>query len=105
MDTLGYYIRGPHFAFNSIVYFFYIIYAAWIAIWAGTKERDAEKKKNCLFIGSFMLLPALGTVIQVKFYGLSLIFPFVILSLLMVYLNVQQRQMAEQNQRVAEKEK
>lgn len=67
-------------------------------------KKEPEEQRNCLYISLFMILPICGIIFQMVIYGISLIWPFTALSILMVYLNIQQRQLTAQKLHSAEQE-
>lgn len=105
VDAQNVYHRGRLFLPLGLVYLFYIVYSAGIALRSCFREPDPARRKQSRYIAVFMVLPVLGAVLQNRYYGVSLVWPFSALSLLMVYLNVQQRHMTAQRIRSIEQER
>lgn len=86
------YMRGDYFDFHSAIYYIYLAVAITVALRACLTAKDKVSRRRCGYIAGFMVLPFIGTLLQLSIfgYGLSLIWPFTALSMLMVYINVQQ---------------
>ncbi|MDO5111626.1 MAG: histidine kinase [Clostridia bacterium] len=98
VDADNLYQRGVYFDFHSAIYYVYLGVALLIALRACFTAKDKVRRRRCGYIAGFMILPFIGTLLQLSIYGygLSLIWPFAALSLLMVYINVQQEQIQAQ---------
>ena len=79
------YQRGGLFWLLLLIVLFYLLYA-FIYTVANRKKID---KTIYLSLLAFALPPIIGGVIQVLFYGLSLVWPCVALSLLIIYIYIQ----------------
>lgn len=85
IDSNNIYHRGPlYFLASSFV--IGLILAAFILI---IKNRKRIKKKHYFSLIFFAIPPSLSIALQIIFYGLSLILNSVVLSLLIVFLNIQ----------------
>ncbi len=98
------YTHGALYPHILIVFYVYGIYACIITMKAFFSAKDAEQKKNCLWMSGFMALPCAFSVVRVFTYGISLISPIYALSLLMVYLNVHQQRMIQERNKVAQRD-
>ena len=92
LDENNYYVRGNLFYLHTGVTMFYVMGASvWALIRCG-KEKQEERRDEIRSLAYFAVLPICGGLIQVAFYGLELLLPFTAASLLMVYINIQQKQ-------------
>lgn len=92
IDEQNHYVRGSGFLIHTAVSMGYIGVASARALYQSRKEKQTERRSECRWLSYFVILPVVGGVLQVLFYGLELLLPFTAASLLMVYINVQQRQ-------------
>lgn len=92
IDEQNNYVRGNGFLIHSAISMGYIFVASARALYQCSKEKQAERQSECRWLAYFVILPVVGGILQVIFYGLELLLPFTAASLLMVYINVQQRQ-------------
>lgn len=91
-DENNYYVRGSLFLMHTAVTMFYVVCASvWALVRCG-KETQEDRRNEFRWLACFAILPVFGGVLQVLFYGLELLLPFTVASLLMVYINVQQKQ-------------
>lgn len=87
IDGANIYHRGPLFLLGPILTVFILI-LAFILIFLNRKKIE----KQYYFALLFFSLPPLGAlVLQVKFYGLSLMLNALVISILIVFLNIQNR--------------
>lgn len=83
------YVRGPLFAYLLGIPFGYISFASVLAIYQYRKEIYESRKKECLLMASFPILPLMGATIQALYFGLSLYVPCLTLAFVLIYLNQQ----------------
>lgn len=88
-DNANSYHRGQYFLLMPALSFTYIIYSMINLMKNRSRISDQYFK---VFI-SFALPPIIGTVIQVLFYGLSLIWLGMTLSVFIIFINIQNQQM------------
>ncbi|HWT74452.1 MAG TPA: GGDEF domain-containing protein [Mobilitalea sp.] len=89
IDRNNVYHRGHYFLLVAILSFLYVIHTTSYVI----KNR---KKINRRFFISFLLIevpPIIGAVLQLTFYGISLIWVGMTLSVLIIFINIQNEQM------------
>ena len=96
------YERGLLYKYNLIPYFLYIFGAVAVSVVAYFKSSDVMRKRQHLLLVAYMILPICGTLMQAFIYGVSLLWPLTVLSLMMIYLNVQQQSIAENRIAAAE---
>ena len=89
IDAAGSYRHGPLFqAFAAASY----IYFAFSFAYAIARRRKVDARTFTGLI-VFPLLPAIAGLFQMRYYGLVLIWPAMVLSLLVLYVNIQQRKL------------
>lgn len=86
------YVRGELFAVHIVVALIYVLGAAFLALNRCRKETLQERRKEFLCLAGFVILPLCGGILEVIFYGLQLMLPLTAASLLMIYVDVQQRE-------------
>ncbi len=89
IDQNNVYHRGPLFEFYLLLVFSYLIFAFGLII----ANRNTIGKQHFWPLVLFPLPPIIGAFIQVKIYGLALIWSGVTLSLLIIFIYVQNRQL------------
>lgn len=89
VDAKNYYHRGEFFWVFTILFYSYFIYALIFII----VNRKKTERKIFVSLLTFPLLPLVGSLVQVVFFGYSLIWPCVALSLVMLYINIQKNQL------------
>ncbi|MDO5573506.1 MAG: histidine kinase [bacterium] len=105
IDEQNIYSRGNLYVYNLIPFYFYILGALFFAAAGFYKEKDDEQRRQSASLVVYMFLPIVGTILESFYYGISWIWPFTTLCLLMVYMNVQQQMMSRQRFSIIEKEK
>ncbi|MDD3174714.1 MAG: diguanylate cyclase [Herbinix sp.] len=84
-DSENIYHRGPIFLLPVAFIFVLIVFAYFLII----KNRKMIDKKHCITLAFFVVPPCTGIVLQVVFYGISIILNCLVFSLLLVFLNIQ----------------
>lgn len=92
IDEHNQYCRGKLYLLHTIVTVGYVGVATCLAFFAGLKEESEERRKECRWMVYFAMLPLVGGILQMLNYGLDLVLSFTTASVLMVYINVQQKQ-------------
>ena len=85
IDPGNVYHRGPFFVI-SVLFTVALIFAAFVLI---TVNRKKIEKKHYSTIAFFAIPPMVGIFLQILLYGWSLMLNSLVLSLLMVFLNIQ----------------
>ncbi len=85
MDKSNIYHRGPWFPLLVIMSYSYFLYTFVIVL----RNRNKIIKSYYLPLALFILPPLIGGILQAYFYGLSLIWSSLTISLLIVYLYIQ----------------
>lgn len=95
LDEANYYHRGVLSALMSIIVLFYVLTITAAALVQCRKEILVDRKKSLLTIAFFTVPPILGGLLQVVFYGLSLVWPCVVISSLLLLLNKQSQAISQ----------
>lgn len=88
------YQRGPYMPIVTLVCFGYYIYTI-LQVLSRTVDAHTEEEKDVYrYLVIFPLLPFFASLIQTVYYGLPLIWPATAISLLMIFVNIQNRQIS-----------
>jgi diguanylate cyclase (GGDEF)-like protein len=90
IDAGNVYQRGPLFPLYVIVMFSYFAFTVACVI---VRHASIDRRSFISFI-LVPFLPACSGVIQLLVYGLNVIWPSIVVSLLLIYVNVQQRKLS-----------
>lgn len=94
LDESNVYVRGPLFFLPSIVAFIYFVYASILALSKISKSTLESEKRQCRLMVAFALPFVVGTIVQTLFYGVSLVGICAVISLLVIFVNIQNRQIS-----------
>lgn len=94
IDGGNVYQRGELFAIQMVVPFGYIVAAALWALRLAYRERSRQQRKEYLALSSFVIFPLLGGLLQLAVYGISLAWPCTALSLMLVYVSMQNQRIS-----------
>jgi diguanylate cyclase (GGDEF)-like protein len=90
LDAAGVYRHGPLFQVFAAASYVYLAFSfAFVAA-----RRKAVDDRTLAGLLIFPLLPAVAGLLQMRYYGLVLIWPSIVLSLLVIYVNIQQRKLS-----------
>ncbi len=89
LDENNVYHRGPLFLVMAAIAFFYLLFT-WILTVA---KRKNIPKQDFVPIAVFMIPVIIGGVIQTLFYGVSLIWVCTTISILIIFINIQNTQL------------
>jgi diguanylate cyclase (GGDEF)-like protein len=89
IDGANVYHRGSLFYLMVAISFFYLVYAFVLII----KKHKIIPKRDFLPLLSFAIPPSIGAVIQAFVFGFSIVWPCVTISILIVYINIQNEQL------------
>lgn len=87
IDLTNTYERGRFFILNFGINYAYFIYSIYLIL----RFSKLIKKKDVIPLLLFPILPFLGSVIQIFFYGVLLIWPMGALSLMIIFIFIQSR--------------
>ncbi len=87
IDKGNIYHRGPLFICLVINCIFLTAFSIFLVL----ANRRKIEEKYLFFLIFFTIPPIIGTILQTFFYGISLVINFVVLSLLIIFLNMQNR--------------
>jgi len=85
IDTNNNYARGPLFALIPAASFIYLALGYFIII----RYRKNLEKRHFVALLGFVLPPTIGGAVQTMFYGVSLLWPSMTVSILIIYLAIQ----------------
>lgn len=92
VDTNNIYHRGKFFLLPVMMAFSYLLLSSYMALHKAHKTKIESEKSQLYLMASFILPPLVGGILQALFYGLSLIWVNVVISLLMIFVNIQNQQ-------------
>jgi len=87
IDLTNTYIRGNLYLLNFGISYVYLMYSIYLIF----RFSKLIKKKDILPLLMFPILPFIGSVIQILFYGVLLIWPLGALSLMIIFIFIQSR--------------
>jgi diguanylate cyclase (GGDEF)-like protein len=90
IDSANVYSRGPLFPIFAAVSYFYFAFAFVFTI----LRRRSVDRRTFVSLLVFSVPPAIAGYIQALHYGLILIWPSILLSMLEIYVNIQQRKLS-----------
>lgn len=88
IDSLNVYRRGPYFFLIAAICYAYYLYT-FLLVFA---KRKSIERRNVIPLLVFPFLPMLGGLVQAAFYGVSVIWPSMTLSVLVVFITMQNAQ-------------
>jgi len=88
VNTANYYQRGPLFMMIVIITFSYLLYG----ILGLVMHSKNVSKRKFIYLMSFAIFPVVGGVLQAFLYGVSILWNCVALSVFVVYLNIQSKE-------------
>jgi len=94
IDENNVYHRSPGFLVYALLAYFYLGYATVRALAAARQASWNEDQKRYHTMALFGVLPAIGGLIQIFFYGVALIWIFVAVSIVLMYIDSLNRQIS-----------
>jgi diguanylate cyclase (GGDEF)-like protein len=92
LDNTNTYHHGPLFLVFAGLSYVYMFFAFVFVITIA--RRRAIDSRTVIALLFFPLPPAIAGAIQIRFYGLVLLWPATVLSLLVIFINIQQRKLS-----------
>lgn len=89
LDAQNFYHRGSYFLILAVICYFYILYTFIRTI----ANKDKIKKSTFYSLLIFALPPTVGGLLQTMYYGTTVLWVSVAISLLIVYINIQNTQL------------
>lgn len=83
------YHRGPYIFFHAVYCYALMFYTAFYIL----AKRKQIERKHFFSLFLFAFPPAIGSALQILFYGTALIWSGMTLSILMIYVNIQDRRL------------
>lgn len=94
IDTGNIYRHGSCYILQYMVSYGYILCAAYRAIIQALREKNYVKRQEFFTLGSFVILPLLGGLIQFSIYGLPTICVGITLSIFYIFVTFQEREIS-----------
>lgn len=94
IDENNVYARGSWFFAAVGLSYFYMVSAFALSVSCYKKQSIRARKEEYAIMIRILALPFIGSVLQVMFFGLSIMWIFTVLSLLMIFVNFQNRQIS-----------
>lgn len=88
----GEYLHGPLFLYISGIQYIYDILVCVQSVRNWFREKDSDRKKLCLAIGSFIIFPMIGGLIQLFVAETPILAPSIMVALFLVFINIQNSQ-------------
>lgn len=92
IDADNTYHRGKWVLISVLLSFIYLLCSTSLALRKGYRSKVVSEKKQAFLMAAFVLPPFVGTIIQSMYYGLSLIWISTTISMLMIFVNIQNQQ-------------
>ncbi|MDV3425894.1 MAG: GGDEF domain-containing protein, partial [Bacillota bacterium] len=81
------YVRGPYFFHTQLICLGFYLYSVYLPV----KNRNLISRRYLMAMIKFLIPAIVGISLQMMFYGLSLIFSSTSISILIIYLSIQNR--------------
>ncbi len=94
IDENNVYSRGPYFFVSFLTGLPYFLVAFYYCLRVYQRAESILEKNDCATIMKTYFLPMVGIVFQYFFYGLTLIWACVVLSLLIIFINFQNKRIS-----------
>lgn len=91
IDESNHYFRGGIFFTQVLLGLCYIAYSTVIALKYAFLQKTPAKRSEMLLLAAFIVLPLLGAIVQAFIYGLPMLWTGTTLSILIVFINLQNR--------------
>lgn len=91
----NYYYRGPIHFIQMVVVYGYLIWGSILSLIASYKTDSRYEKKEFQTLAAFTVLPVMGGVVQGFVYGCPLVWAATAISILMVFINLQNQQISK----------
>lgn len=94
IDLNNVYHRGKWVLVPVMLSFSYLAFSSILALHKASITKIPNEKKQCFLMALFAAPPFIGAIIQIFFYGISLIWICAVISLLMIFVNIQNQQIS-----------
>ncbi|MDD3334514.1 MAG: histidine kinase [Eubacteriales bacterium] len=95
------YMTGTAYQLCLAPHYAYLVIALLLVLIGCLSTCDSDIRHRCLSVLAYMLLPFLGAAMEIVAYGVPWVWPMVALSLLMVYLGLQQQMISDKQLAIA----
>jgi len=94
IDEQNIYHREPGFYIYAVLTYVYLVYGSIRALIKAKGAAWIDDRRRCYTMAFFAVLPSIGGLIQLFFYGISLNWILASVSILLVYIDAQNRQIS-----------
>lgn len=94
IDSNNVYHRGKWVLVPVMLSFSYLVCSSILALNKAAITKIPSEKKQCYLMSLFVIPPSVGAILQVMFYGVSLIWISAVISLLLIFVNIQNQQIS-----------
>jgi diguanylate cyclase (GGDEF)-like protein len=94
IDDANAYHRGPFFGVYLAVFYIYLLWAVVIVVAKLRRSRFPAERRDLWILVLFSVPPILGSIVQSIFYGTSFTWPSTVISFVIVYIYVLNRQIS-----------
>lgn len=94
IDVDGSYKRGSWYLVSFLPMFGGLVGCAAISVIQYTHEIVTERRRDCLTLAAFAIIPIIGGIVQSVFYGWWVLWPLSAVAVLFVYLGASNRQIS-----------
>ena len=94
IDAQNYYHRSSQLIYTFLLAYAYLSYASVRAYVKAIQQRNAGEKRQFLLLAAFIIPPTIGGILQNLFFGLNCIWIGTVVSIVMVYIDMLNRQIS-----------
>ncbi|MDD3335261.1 MAG: histidine kinase [Eubacteriales bacterium] len=104
LDAANEYHRGSAYLLNLLPYVFYIGATLLLGMYSYFHAPDENAKRRAAMVCAYLFLPVCGALVEAFHSGTVWTWPFAVLSLLLIYMNIQQEHITDEKLRSVELE-
>ncbi|MDD3409529.1 MAG: histidine kinase [Eubacteriales bacterium] len=101
LDAANEYHRGSAYLPNLLPYVFYIGATLSLGIYSYFHAADENARRRSAMLCTYLFLPVCGALVEAVHSGTAWTWPFAVLSLLLIYMNIQQEHITDEKLRAA----
>lgn len=94
IDAQNCYHRGSQFIYTFILAYSYLAYASIRALIKAVRQKNVGERRRYLLLAAFIIPPTVGGILQTLYFGLNCIWIGTVVSTVMVYLDMLNRQIS-----------
>lgn len=92
IDDMNIYHRGDFMTFTAVLPFSYFFIMSFIVLKQSRKKQSIISKEMYRYFFLFPIPPMVGAIIQMLYYGVSLIWVGMLISIFIIFINIQNKQ-------------